>query len=350
MLNFASDNYSGVHPEVLDAIAGVAADPDVSYGGDAVSAQLARLVAEQFGAEAEVFPVFTGTGANVIALQAMSPRWGAVICSRSAHIHADEGGAPEKVAGLKLLTIESPDGKLTPELIDQEAWGWGDEHRAQPVVVSITQSTELGTVYSVAELRAIVEHAHNLGMRVHLDGARIANAAVSLDVTLADMTSDLGVDVMSLGGTKNGLMVGEAIIVLNPESAEGLTYLRKTNMQLASKMRYLSAQLVAYLEGDLWQRNASHANAMARRLREGLERAVTEGRAPGLSFTQPTQANAVFAALPPGVADALRERVAFYDWDARRGEVRWMCSFDTPAEDVDAFIAIVSSALTSRSS
>lgn len=350
MLNFASDNYSGVHPEVLDAIASVGAEPDVSYGGDAVTARLSRVVAEQFGEDAQVFPVFTGTGANVTALQAMSPRWGAVICSRSAHIHVDEGGAPEKVAGLKLLTIETPDGKLSPELIDQEAWGWGDEHRAQPVVVSITQSTELGTVYSVAELRAIVEHAHNLGMRVHLDGARIANAAASLDVSLAEISSDLGVDVLSLGGTKNGLMVGEAIIVLNPESAQGLTYLRKTNMQLASKMRYLSAQLVAYLEGDLWQRNASHANAMARRLREGLERAVTEGRAPGLSFTQPTQANAVFAALPPGVADALRERVAFYDWDARRGEVRWMCSFDTPAEDVDAFIALVSSALTSRSS
>lgn len=349
MLNFASDNYSGVHPEVLRAITSVTVEPDVSYGGDAVTARLAALVTEQFGSDAEVFPVFTGTGANVIALQAMSPRWGAIICSHAAHIHVDEGGAPEKVAGLKLLTIDAPDGKLSPELIDREAWGWGDEHRAQPSVVSITQSTELGTVYSVAELRAIVEHAHSLGMFVHLDGARIANAAVSLDVSLAEMTGGLGVDVVSLGGTKNGLMVGEAIIVLNPVAASGLHYLRKTNMQLASKMRYLSAQLLAYLDGDLWQRNASHANAMARRLRDGLEKAVSEDLAPGLSFTQPTQANAVFASLPRGVADELRKQVAFYDWDARRGEVRWMCSFDTSPADVDEFVALVSAELVNRS-
>jgi threonine aldolase len=337
MLSFASDNYSGVHPEIMDALARVNTGHDASYGADAETAHLQRVVAEQFGASAEVFPVLTGTGSNVTALQAMSPRWGAVICARSAHIHVDEGGAPEKVAGLKLLPVETANGKLTPDLVDIEAWGWGDEHRAQPRVLSITQSTEFGTLYTLDELRALTSYAHERGILVHLDGARLANAAAALGCELATVTRDVGVDVLSFGGTKNGLMLGEAIIVLNPEAAPGVKFLRKTNAQLASKMRFLSAQLGALLENSLWRRNAEQANAMARRLRTSIDTLSAQGAVPGLRFTQPTEVNSLFVSLPAGIADALRQFAHFYDWDAQAGEVRWMCSFDTSAADVDAF-------------
>jgi threonine aldolase len=253
----------------------------------------------------------------------------------------DEGGAPEKVGGLKLLAVPTDDGKLTPELIDREAWGWGDEHRAQPLVVSITQSTELGTVYSVDEITAIADHAHSLGMRLHMDGARISNAAASLGVPLRAFTRDAGVDVLSYGGTKNGAMLGEAIVVLNPDASEGLRFLRKMDMQLASKMRFVSAQLLALLEGDLWLRNAAHSNAMAQRLRAGIEKGLADGSIKGVTLTQPTQANGVFAALPDSVADRLRAAFAFYDWDAAKREVRWMCSFDTSEDDIDLFLAAI---------
>jgi threonine aldolase len=338
---FASDNYSGVHPEVLAAIAAANEGHQGAYGGDEYTARLQEVVAHHFGAGAEAFPVFNGTGANVTALQSMLPRWGAVVAASTAHINVDEGGAPERVGGMKLLTVPTDDGKLTPDLVDREAWGWGDEHRAQPLVVSITQSTELGTLYTPAEIRTLADHAHGHGMRLHLDGARIANAAASLDVPLAAFTRDAGVDLLSLGGTKNGALGAEAIVVLDPAASEGLVYLRKLNMQLASKMRFLSAQLVALLDGDLWLRNARHANAMAQRLRAGVEAGLADGSVRGVEFTQPTQANGVFATLPAGVADRLRESFRFYDWDALRREVRWMCSFDTTEADVDAFVAAV---------
>jgi threonine aldolase len=337
---FASDNYSGVHPEVLAAIAAANEGHQVAYGEDAYTARLQEVFAQHFGEDVEAFPVFNGTGANVTGLQSMLPRWGAVVAAGTAHINTDEGGAPERVAGIKLLTVPTPDGKLTPELIDREAWGWGDEHRAQPLVVSITQTTELGTAYTADEIRAIAEHAQGLGMRVHLDGARLANAAASLGLPLRAFTRDAGVDVLSFGGTKNGAVGAEAIVVLNPEASEGLTYLRKLNMQLASKMRFVSAQLIALLEGDLWLRSASHANAMARRLRDALDAGLAAGELPGLGFTQATESNGVFASLPAGVADRLRDRgFRFYDWDAARGEVRWMCSFDTTEADIDAFVS-----------
>jgi threonine aldolase len=339
---FASDNYAGIHPEVLAAIAEANGGHQVAYGEDAYTERLQEVVAQHFGEGTEAWPVFNGTGANVVGLQSMLPRWGAVVCAASAHIHTDEAGAPERVAGIKLLPVPTTDGKLTPELIDREAWGWGDEHRAQPLVVSLTQSTELGTVYSPAEIRAITDHAHGLGMRVHLDGARISNAAASLGVPLRAFTRDVGVDVLSLGGTKNGAMLGEAVVVLDPSASTGLTYLRKLDMQLASKMRFVSAQLVALLEGDLWLRNATHANAMAQRLRSGVEAGLADGSIRGVGLTQPTQANGVFASLPDGVADRLRTAFRFYDWDAARREVRWMCSFDTTEEDVDALVAAVS--------
>ena len=339
---FASDNYAGVHPEVLAAIADANGGHQIAYGEDVYTARLQEVMRSHFGDAAETFPVFNGTGANVTALTSMLPRWGAVVAAKTAHINTDEGGAPERISGLKLLTVETPDGKLTPELIDSEAWGWGDEHRAQPLAVSITQTTELGTLYTPDEIRAISEHAHSLGMTVHLDGARIANAAAALGVPLREFTTDAGVDVLSFGGTKNGLLYGEAVVVLNPAASDGLLFLRKLNMQLASKMRFVSAQLIALLEGDLYLRSAAHANAMASRLRSSLEAADL----PGLSFTRATQANAVFATLPPGVADALRKDFRFYDWDPATREVRWMCAFDTTEADVDAFVAAIGSRLT----
>ncbi|MCS3842913.1 low specificity L-threonine aldolase [Microbacterium sp. AK031] len=336
---FASDNYSGIHPEILAAIAAANDGHQIAYGEDAYSERLQEVFRDHLGDGVEAFPVFNGTGANVVGLQSMLPRWGAVITASTAHINVDEGGAPERIGGMKLLTVPTDDGKLTPELVDSEAWGWGDEHRAQPLVVSITQSTELGTLYTVDEIRALADHAHGHGMRLHMDGARISNAAAALDVPLREFTRDAGVDVLSFGGTKNGAMLGEAIVVLNPEASSGLIYGRKYNMQLSSKMRFVSAQLIALLEGDLWLRNARHSNAMAARLRSGIEAGLTEGSIRGVEFAQPTQSNGVFATLPDGVADRLRESFRFYDWDAARNEVRWMCSFDTQEADVDAFIA-----------
>ncbi len=332
---FATDNYAGAHPEVLAAIADANGGHQTAYGEDAYTARLREVMKARFGDAAETFPVFNGTGANVTALTSMLPRWGAVVTSANAHIHTDENAAPERVSGLKLLTVPTPDGKLTPELIDTEAWGWGDEHRAQPLAVSITQSTELGTVYTADEVRAIADHAHARGMTVHLDGARISNAAASLGAELRDFTTDAGVDVISLGGTKNGLLYGEAVVVLRPEASEGLIFLRKVSMQLASKMRFASAQLLALYEGDLWMRSAQHANAMAARLRSAV------ADVPGLTFTQATQANALFAVLPPGVADRLRDRFRFYDWNPATGEVRWMTAWDTTEADVDAFAAAI---------
>ncbi len=332
---FASDNYSGVHPEIIEALIAANGGHQIAYGEDEYTERLGHVILSHFGPATEAFPMFNGTGANVTALQSLLPRWGAVVCADTAHIHVDENGAPERAGGMKLLTVPTPDGKLTPELIDREAWGWGDEHRAQPLAVSLTQSTELGTLYTINELKAITSHAHELGMKVHMDGARLSNAAAALDVPLRAFTRDAGIDILSMGGTKNGMMYGEAIVVLDPEAATGLKYLRKMNMQLGSKMRFISAQLIALYEGDLWQRSASHANAMAQRLRA----AVVD--IDGLEITQPTESNAVFAKLPAAAADRVREDFRFYDWDEATGEVRWMCGFDTTEDDVDRFAAAI---------
>ncbi len=332
---FASDNYSGVHPEVLAALAAANEGHQVSYGEDDYTARLQQLMEEHFGEGIECFPVFNGTGANVLSLQSLLPRWGAVVCASTAHINMDENGAPERIGGIKLLQVPTADGKLTPELIDKEAWGWGDEHRAQPLAVSITQTTELGTCYTPEEVRAIAEHVHAKGMKLHMDGARLANAAAHLGVPLRAFTRDAGVDILSFGGTKNGLLFGEVVVALNPAAAQGLIYLRKMNMQLASKMRFMSAQFIALLEGDLWLRSASHANAMAARLRAGVE------SIPGVELSQKTESNGVFAILPAGVADRLRTSFRFYDWNEAAREVRWMCSFDTTEDDVDSFIAAI---------
>lgn len=338
---FASDNYAGIHPEVLAALADANDGHQVSYGEDAYTARLGEVMREQFGAQAEVFPVFNGTGANVVALTALLPRWGAVVATSTAHIHSDEGGAPEKVTGLKLFVVPTPDGKLTPELIATEAWGWGDEHRAQPLAVSITQTTELGTLYTPDEVRAIADWAHEHGMALHMDGARIWNAAAALGVPFREFTVDAGVDILSFGGTKIGLLGAEAVVVLDPARVDGIVFLRKTTMQLASKMRFLSAQLLALFDGGLGLAAASHANAMAARLRGALE----ELALPGLGFSQPTQANAVFAVLDNAAADRIREKVRFYDWNRAAGEVRWMTAFDTTEADVDAFVEVVRATL-----
>ena len=342
---FASDNYAGAHPEVLAAIADANGGHQISYGEDIYTAELITVMRGHFGEQAEVFPVFNGTGANVTALTSVMPRWGAVIAASTAHINTDEGGAPERVSGLKLLTIPTPDGKLTPELIETEAWGWGDEHRVQPAVVSITQTTELGTLYTVDEVTAIGQYVHARGMVLHMDGARLSNAAAALGVPFRDFTTDAGVDILSFGGTKNGLLFGEAIVALDPSKSEGLIYLRKLNMQLASKMRFISAQLLALLTDDLYLRSAAHANAMAARLRGALEERIAAGSISGLSFSQVTQANAIFAILPNDAADRIRERVRFYDWNRAGGEVRWMCSYDTTEADVDNFVAVITEEL-----
>ena len=332
---FASDNYAGVHPEVIRALAAANGGHQVAYGEDDYTDRLASVMRGHFGDHAQTYPVFNGTGANVVALQSLTTRWEAVICADTAHINADEGGAPETMGGLKLLTVPTPDGKLTPALVDRQAWGYGDEHRAQPAVVSITQSTEMGTCYTPEEIAALAEHAHERGMWLHLDGARIANAAASLDVPLRAFTTDVGVDVLSFGGTKNGLLAAEAVVVLNADAVSGVHYLRKTSMQLASKMRFFSAQLLALLDGDLWLRSARHANAMAARLAEAVR------QVPGVTITQPVQANAVFAVLPPEVTARLQKRFRFYTWDSHTGEVRWMCAFDTTVSDVDTFSAAI---------
>lgn len=335
--SFASDNYSGALPEILAALARANGGHAGAYGGDPYTARLQELIREQFGPAARAYPVFNGTGANVLALQACLPRWGAVICAESAHIHVDEGTAPQAVGGFKLWTVPAEEGKLTPELIARHAHGFGVEHRAQPLAASLTQSTELGTVYTPEEIRAICDDCHRLGMAVHMDGARLANAAAALNLSLRELTTDAGVDILSFGGTKNGLLFGECVVVLNPErvrDAAGMHYLRKMNLQLASKMRFISAQFAALLENGLWRTAAENANRMAQRLSGSLKTIE------GVQLAYPTQANAVFAKLPEGVADTVRRHTDFYDWD-EQGTVRFVCSFDTTEQHVDDLLAAI---------
>ncbi|WP_274572485.1 low specificity L-threonine aldolase [Neisseria leonii] len=337
--SFASDNYSGVLPEIMAAIAAANGGHTGAYGQDPYTARLQDLVKEHFGETAEAFPVFNGTGANVLALQACLPRWGAVICAQTAHIHADESTAPQAVGGFKLWPLPTTDGKLTPDLIAREAHGFGFEHRAQPLAVSITQSTECGTVYTPSEIRAISTFCRERGMVLHMDGARLANAAAALNVSLREITADAGVDILSFGGTKNGLLLGECVVVPQPEKvSDGLKYLRKMNLQLASKMRFISAQFIALLEDGLWQRAAGQANRAAALLADGL------AQLDGVALCYPVEANAVFAKLPPGVADKVRAHTHFYDWD-ESGTVRFVCSFDTRAHHVEALLQALRRAL-----
>jgi threonine aldolase len=338
---FASDNQAGIHPLVLEAIAAANEGHAASYGHDAWTERAQTRFREHFGEDAQAFPVFNGTGANVLALRAACRPWEAAICAETAHLNVDEGGAPEAIGGIKLLCVEGIDGKVTPELATEVALArQGDEHQVQARVVSIAQSTELGTVYSLDEVAALADAAHAHGLVLHVDGARLSNAAAALEVPLRVLTTDVGVDIVSFGGTKNGLLGAEAVVFLTRELAEGFLYLRKQSLQLASKMRFLAAQLDALLSDELYVTLAAHANAMAARLAAGVS------GLPGITITRPVQANAVFATLPPGAAKRLQERFAFYVWDERSGEVRWMCSWDTTEDDVDAFAAAVAEVVT----
>jgi threonine aldolase len=339
--SFASDNWAGVHPEALAAITAANTGHAQAYGGDQWTARFQQLARELFGPDAEAYPVLNGTGANVLALQAALPRWGAVICASTAHINTDETGAPEKTGGLKLLPVTTANGKLTPELVAREAWGWGNEHRAEPLAVSISQVTEFGTCYTPDEIRALADQAHEHGMLLHVDGSRLGNAAAHLGVSLAALTTDVGVDLLSLGGTKNGLLGAEAVVVLRPGSAPGIPYLRKINLQLGSKMRFVSAQLLALYEGELWRRSAQHSNAMAARLAAGLEAFIAGGRVPGLGIAHPVESNAVFAVMPPEVAERARAHYTFGDWPSGEHVRRLMCAFDTTPEDVDGLLAAI---------
>ncbi len=340
---FASDNNSGAHPEVLAAIAAANDGHVVAYGDDEYTAAARERFREHFGEQAEPFLVFNGTGANVAAIDALTePREGA-ICTDVAHMHVDECGAPERLAGIKLLTVAVADGKLTASDVRRWEGSRGDEHRIQPRVVSITQATELGTVYTVDETRAIADQVHELGMYLHVDGARLANAAVSLDAPLRALTTDAGVDVISFGGTKNGLLLGDAVVFLKAELGETFLFTRKQLGQLASKMRFLAAQFDALLASDLWLRNATRANAMARRLGEAIS------SIDGVELAHPVQANGVFATLPGPAIDRLRNalpaNLPFYVWDEAAGTIRLMCSWDTTEEDVDGLASKVAESL-----
>ncbi len=334
---FASDNYAGAHPDALAAIAAANDGHAGSYGNDPWTERLQEVVREHLGAEAIAYPVFNGTAANVLSLHAACRPWEAAICTTDAHLDVDECGAPEAVAGIKLLALDAPDARLTPGLVERAIVRVGDEHAVQARVVSVTQSTELGTVYPVEQLRAIAEVAHAHGLLVHLDGARLFNAAASLGVEPRAFTTDAGVDLLSLGGTKAGLLGAEAVVFLREGLDGGFRYLRKQKMQLASKQRFASAQLLALLEDRLWERTAGHANAMAARL------AAAVGGLPGVTLTRPVEANAIFALLAPEVTARLQERWPFYVWNEATGEVRWMCAWDTTPEDVDTFAADVAS-------
>ena len=336
--SFASDNNAGIHPEILSAIARANDGHAKGYGDDEHTAQAEALMQRHFG-ECSSFFVFNGTGGNVVALQALLRPYEATICAETAHINVDECGAPERFTGSKLLTLPTPDGKLTPAMIEHHLHGVGVVHHVQPRVISVTQSTELGTVYTVDEIRALADFAHSRNLSLHMDGARFCNAAASLGVTLKALSVDAGVDILTFGGTKNGMMLGEAVVVFRPELAESVGYLRKQSAQLASKMRYISAQFTAYLEGDLWLRNAAHANQMAQLL------ARQAAHIEGVRLTQPTQANAVFAILPPDAIEKLQSEYFFYVWDPEKNEVRWVCSYDTTEQDVMEFVDALRRAL-----
>jgi len=342
-VSFASDNNSGAHPRILEALARANQGHCVAYGADPWTEEAQGHFRRLFGDSAEAFFVFGGTGANVCGLSALCRTWQGVVCAESAHINVDECGAPEHVGGFKLLTVPADQGKITPEGIARRLHGFGFEHHSQPRVVSVTQATELGAVYDPREIKAIAEQAHANGLFLHLDGARLANAAEALDRSLRELTTDCGVDVLSFGGTKNGLVFGEAVVFLRPGLADEFKYLRKQCMQLPSKVRFISAQFSELLRDGLWLDNARQANAMARLLADRVR------NLPKVQVQGGVDTNAVFVRLPRAAAERLRERSFFYTWDeGGNGEAplyRWMTSFDTTAQDVEDFAQALEEAL-----
>ncbi len=328
---FASDNNSGVHPAVMKELLRVNRGHVVGYGDDPFTGTARELIRKELGPETEVYFVFTGTGANVLGLAGVMRSWNSVITSHTAHIETDECGAPEKFAGCKVLSVDTPDGKLKPEMLARHMHGFDFEHHSQPKVISISQATEMGTVYTAGEVKALADYAHRNGLLLHMDGARIANAAVTLGVPFSEFTTDAGVDILSFGGTKNGMMYGEAICFLKPGLSEGFKYLRKQGMQLASKMRFISAQYIAYLSGGLWKECASHSNRMARELQRRLKEIN------GIKITQKVEANGVFVIMPDRVAALLSREYFFYPWNDQISEYRLMTSWDTTSDDVAQF-------------
>ena len=333
-INFASDNYSPVHPQVLDWIGRVNVGPEGAYGGDQFTALATAKIKEVFGEHAYPFFVWNGTAANVLSLSSALKPHQSILCSDLAHIAVDECGAPEKWTGSKIVTVPSLRGKIDPATLEPYFARTGDQHASQIKVISISQTTEYGTVYSLAEIQNLSRFARAHDCYLHMDGARLSNAAVALGVSFRDFTVDAGVDLLSFGGTKNGLMGAECVVLFKPELAESFAFIRKQGLHLSSKMRYLSAQFLAFFEHDLWKQNASHANAMARKLAEGLK---TIGKP--VTINQEVHANVVFASLHETVRNQLQEEFYFYLWNAALGEVRLMCSFDTTPEQVDHFIA-----------
>ena len=337
--SFASDNNAGIHPQVLEAIKAANVGHTVGYGDDPYTESAVRKFKEHFGDGIEVFFVFNGTAANCLGLKALTESFHAVICSEGAHIYTDECGAPEKFTGCKLIPIQTTEGKLTVELVAGAYHGIGEQHHVQPKVISITQSTEVGTVYKPAEVKALAKFAHDREMFLHMDGARIANAAASLGIGLREATRDLGVDVLSFGGTKNGLIGAEAVVFFDDKLSENFLYLRKQGMQLASKMRFVAVQFETLLSDHLWLKSARRANEMANLLRERLE------KIPKIEIIYPVEANGVFVQIPREAIATIKEQYFFYVWDEAQSIVRWMCSFDTMEDDVEKFVKFVGAAV-----
>lgn len=335
--SFASDNNAGVHPEIIEAIRTVNEGHVIAYGDDDITARAVKLFKNHFGRDVEVYFVFGGTGANTLGLKAITKPYQAVVCAETAHINVDECGAPEKFTGCKLISLHTPDGKLRLEQLEPLLHVFGNEHHVQPRVISVSQATEMGTVYTKQELTAIAKFAHANNMLLHVDGARLANAAASLNASLKSITADAGVDVLSFGGTKNGMIYGEAVVFFDPKLASDFKYIRKQGMHLPSKMRFISAQFEALLSGDLWLRSAAHSNRMARLLASELE------KVPGkkIRLTQKVEANGVFAVIPKKFIPLLQKKYFFYVWNEAISEVRLMASFDTTEADIHEFIELV---------
>jgi threonine aldolase len=332
---FASDNNAGIHPDILNEIISVNNGHVIGYGADVYTEKALALFKEQFGSAVETFFVFTGTAANVLGLSGVTRPWNSIIVASTAHLEEDECGAPEKFTGCKVLTVNTPDGKITIDKLEEHMHGFDFEHHSQPRVISITQSTEMGTVYTPSEIASIADFAHARGMLLHMDGARIANAAVSLNLPFKAFTTDVGVDVLSFGGTKNGMQTGEAICFLKPGLSSDFKYIRKQGMQLSSKMRFISAQYIAYFRNDLWKKCASHSNSMAKILAKKLHRFEE------IKITQAVESNGIFVIIPSDIADQLRNEYYFYPWNELISEYRLMTSWDTTENDIDGFISLL---------
>lgn len=335
MRSFASDNNSGVHPLVMEALNRANQDHAVGYGDDPWTEEAIRKIKEAFTPDCEPLFVFNGTGSNAVALQLCTRPYNSIICAETAHIYVDECGSPARMTGCQIRPVATLDGKLTPELIRPCLCHFGEQHHSQPGAIYISQCTELGTVYNPDELRAITDLAHQFGMYVHMDGARLANACAALNCGFKELTADCGIDILSFGGTKNGLMLGESVIIFNPALKKEAYFVRKQSAQLASKLRYLSCQFTAYLMDDLWLKNATHANEMAKKLYEGLK------QLPGVHFTQMMESNQLFLTMPRPVIDKLLKSYFFYFWNEAIGEVRFVTSFDTAEKDIDELLQAV---------